>query len=87
MDQRYSCMVECVSSLLLDLPISPLLCDSHIFGTAPEDDDQENRPPSMADMIRAKRAAQKAADKPGPSQQAGGDRSLRRPLIFVGILY
>jgi hypothetical protein len=56
-------MVECVSSLLLHLPILPLFCDRHIFGTRPEgDDDDENRPPTMVDTIRAKRAARKAAN-------------------------
>lgn len=49
--------------LLYDLPILPLCCDRHIFGTAPEgDDEDENRPPTIANTIRAKRAARKAAN-------------------------
>src|SRR6266702_956987 len=84
MDPRYPCMVECVSSLLLDLPILPLCCDRHIFGTPPEGDgEDENRPPTMADIIRAKRAARKAENNQG--QRSGGNRSLHSPPIFIGI--
>ena len=57
-------MVECVSYLLLYLTISCLCCDRHIFGTCLEGDSKdENHVPTMADMIWAKQAAWKAADR------------------------
>ena len=78
-------MVERVSYLLLYLPISSLRCGRHIFGTPPEgDSEDENRLPTMADMIRMKRAARKAADSHG--QQAGGDWLLLS-LPIIGIFY
>ena len=79
MDQRYTRMVECVSYLLLSLFISCLRCDRHIFGTRPEgDSEDENRPPTMAETIRAKRAARKAAE-------AEDDQSFHSPPTFVFI--
>jgi len=84
MDPRYPRVVERVSYLLLYLFISCLRCNSHIFGTRPEgDSEDENRAPTMADTIRAKRAARKAADR----QQAKEDRSLHSPPMFVLIFY
>ena len=64
------------------LPISHLH-DRHIFGTRPEgDSEDENRAPTMADTIRAKRAARKAADR----QAARDIRSLCSPPTFVVIV-
>ena len=64
------------------LPISRLH-DRHIFGTHPEgDSEDENRAPTMADTIRAKRAARKAADR----QAARDIRSLCSPPTFVVIV-
>ena len=65
-------MVECVSFLLLTCSKSLLRCDRHIFGTPPQDNEDENRPPTMADTIRAKRAARKAADSDNHRQPAAG---------------
>jgi hypothetical protein len=79
-------MVECVSFLLLDNSLDLLshlfCCDRHIFGTPPEgDSEDENRPPTMAETIRAKRAARKATNNEG--QQAGDDRSLHSLIFYV----
>jgi hypothetical protein len=65
-------MVECVSFPLFDLRTSLLCCDRHIFGTPTDDVENQNRPPTMADTIWAKRAARKAANSQG--QQVGGNR-------------
>ena len=70
----------------LSITLLPISCfhDSHIFGTRSEgDSEDENRAPTMADTIRAKRAAWKAADR----QQAREDRSLHFPPTFVLIFY
>ena len=74
-------MVERVSYLLLSLFISCLRCDRHIFGTRPEgDSEDENRPPTMAETIRAKRAARKAAEA------EDDQRSFHSPPTIVFIL-
>ena len=70
----------------LSITLLPISCfhDSHIFGTRPEgDSEDENCAPTMADTIRAKRAARKAADR----QQAKEDRSLQSPSMFILIFY
>jgi hypothetical protein len=73
-------MVEHVSYLLLSLFISCLRWDRHIFGTRLEGDSEDkNRPPTMADTIRAKRATQKAAEA------EDGQRSFHSPPTIVFI--
>ena len=70
----------------LSITLLPISCfhDSHIFGTRPEgNSEDENRAPTMADTIRAKRAARKAANR----QQAKEDWSLQSPSMFVLIFY
>ena len=70
----------------LSITLLPISCfhDSHIFGTCPEgDSEDENHVPTMADTIWAKQAAQKAADR----QQAREDWSLHFPPTFVLIFY
>jgi len=75
-------VVECVSYLLLYLPISYLHCDRHIFGTHPEgDSEDESHAPTMADAIRAKRAARKAADR----QESRDVQPLHSSPTFVVI--